>query len=1058
MSFTVYRSSAGSGKTFTLVKEYLKLILPDPANFRHILAITFTNKVANEMKAKILQNLRDLSIPSSGMKKQVNQDLFAGLVKDTGFTEEMIRKRAGEALERILHNYSDFAIGTIDSFSHRIIRTFAHDFGLPLNFTVELDSGELLETAVDLLLDRVGEDPRLTDLLARFLEEIMEDEKGWGIDRTLLDFAKSLLDEEGKIRLEKIRDLGIEDFIRISRQIYERKRKFESGIRKIAEEAVTIIEKEGIPDSAFSMGKNGIASYFRRLRNGILEKIAPSPSLQANIENDKWYSGSATPDEKKRIDAVKGRLRELFERIREERDRDYPGYALLAVLSKSIYPLAVLNEIDRILTGFKKQNNLVHISEFNRRIAGIILNEPVPFIYERLGEWYSHILIDEFQDTSVLQWNNLLPLVDNALASGSFNLVVGDGKQAIYRWRNGDVRQFASLPCVPGSDANPLIREREASLKSHYRPENLGKNFRSAKEIIDFNNRFFTYVSSQLSKENRKIYEGLEQESGTRKKGGLVRIEFFGKGDSEDQSRDEIMLDRILAILGELAESGFRRKEITVLCRSNDEAGEVSRTLMLSGIPVISSESLLLSFSPEVSFLVDFMRLYDQPADPMPKAALSAWLFRSGRLPGAGLHEYLSWIRNDNPTPDAFLDLLRKNGYDHPFGQCFLQPVYDLCEELIRIFSLNNPVNPYLQFFLDAVLDFTRKSSSGIRDFLDWWDLKKSSLSVVIPQGHDAVQVMTIHKAKGLQFPVVIFPFAGQTMRIGKEFLWIDLPAGEFDGLTAAMVKPDKTMLETQYAGVYEEESDRSVLDLVNILYVVMTRAEERLYVLSVKPQRAPASVSVPSLLKGFLEQEGRWKEDLSQVEYGNPVNHPPGEKPEETCDVLPSACLPGSWHDRIFLRWKAPVLWDPGDPARNREWGNLFHSTLAKIRYRSDLPEVMKEITAAGWIGEDRKAALSGKIGQILDHPDVKPFFRDGLTIKNEAEILLKDGTVYRTDRVIIENGTVTVLDYKTGKKKEKHREQLLGYEKYLLEMGYQKVSKYLLYLDPQIDLEEIT
>ena len=484
MSFTVYRSSAGSGKTFTLVKEYLKLILLEPGDFRHILAITFTNKAANEMKDRILKSLEELAKGNLSADRGVTGTLLPMLAAETGMAETEIKLSAGRALEMILHNYADFAIGTIDSFSHKLIRTFAHDFGLPVNFNVELDNDELLSTAVDLLLDRVGDDLELTGLLVNFLETRMDEDKGWNIDTILSGFAKILLDEEGQRNIPTIRHITIENFRKISAGLYATIGQFEKGIRELGQEATASIQRSAIPPNAFYRGDKGIGKYFHNLAAGRMDKLEPNAYVVTTIEEDKWFSAKATPEAKACIDAIKPILLDTFEKVRNACDSGMSGYMLRKLLAKTIYPLAVLNEIGQVLDNFKRQNNLVHISEFNARIAGIVLNEPVPFIYERLGEKYRHLFIDEFQDTSALQWMNYIPLVENALAGGYFNLVVGDGKQAIYRWRGGDVEQFTTLPEVPGSSGNPVLKQREESLQRHFNGVNLDRNYRSRAEIV----------------------------------------------------------------------------------------------------------------------------------------------------------------------------------------------------------------------------------------------------------------------------------------------------------------------------------------------------------------------------------------------------------------------------------------------------------------------------------------------------------------------------------------------------------------------------------------------
>ena len=429
------------------------------------------------MKQRVLFNLKELAKTSEKRDPKVSSVLLPILITETGLSETTIISKSAEALKLILHNYSDFAIGTIDSFSHRVIRTFAHDFGLPVNFNVELDSDELLETAVDLLLDRVGDDKELTGLLVKFLESRMDEDKGWNIDTALMDFARVLLNETGVRHLEKLKNLNLSDFDRIVSEIYRQINAFETKIQEIAGEGVKVIGNSGISPNTFFQGEKGIGGYFGKLAKKRMDSIGSDSYAFKTVTEDKWTAAKASSDDIGKIDGIKEKLTELYLQIRQERDLHQKKYLFLKLLAKTIYPLAVLSEIEQTLSAFKKQNNIVHISEFNRRIAGIVLNEPVPFIYERLGEKFNHVLIDEFQDTSQLQWNNLQPLIENSLASGYFNLVVGDGKQAIYRWRNGDVDQFTKLPAIPGSDSNQLLMDRERILNRKFHISSVEEKF-----------------------------------------------------------------------------------------------------------------------------------------------------------------------------------------------------------------------------------------------------------------------------------------------------------------------------------------------------------------------------------------------------------------------------------------------------------------------------------------------------------------------------------------------------------------------------------------------------
>lgn len=1059
MSFAVYRSSAGSGKTYTLVKEYLGLVLSEPANYSRILAITFTNKVANEMKERVLRNLKELSGPPENRSKPVNKNLLPSLVKETGLTEAVISQRASEALEMILHNYSDFAVSTIDSFFHRIIRTFAFDFGLPVNFNVEMDTDDLIESVVNLLLDRVGDEPDLTRLLVDFLESKMEEDKGWNIERILKDFARTLFDEESSRYLGRIRSLSLSDFNRIARECFAKVRQYDMKITGIAKQALKLINSRNISPKAFYQGEKGLYGFFQKAALGNFDGL-DSRYASDTVNNDKWTSAKATAAETDAILSVKENLASFYNAIGEIRNHDERNITLLRLLTGTIYPLAVLNELDHLLGEFKKENNLVHISEFNRRIHGIIQNEPVPFIYERLGDRFSHILIDEFQDTSVLQWTNLMPLVENSLSTGNSSLIVGDAKQAVYRWRNGDATQFTALPSIPGSDRSRLLNDREKLLTGHFKSFELNTNHRSGKEIVEFNNSFFASLVPLLGAEGQKVYEKLGQTPAAGKTGGYIHVEFSEEGLSTEQYTDGTVR-RIIEIIGDLENDQFRRQDIAILCRSNREASIISSVLLETGIDVISAESLLLQNSPEVVFITGLVSLLYNTPDELLAAGLITYLYRHRAFGSTGirLHELLSDLKTIRLTPLSFFEFIHSKGKDLPqlsVSSLLLLPVFDLCEELIRTFSLQTKPDPFLQFFLDAVLKFSRKISSAPSDFLEWWEDHKTDLSVIVPEGMNAVHVMTIHKAKGLQFPAVILPFAHQRKKISRSWFWVDLEGHEPLELNAALIRPNQDLRKTAFGEMYDTEDERSMIDLVNLLYVAMTRPEDRLYVLSKNPGKQGIG-SIPGLFVHFLSGQGQWSEDKLDYEFGKKEKNKFQDNESGSGIVKLDSFISNTWQDKIVIRRRAPVTWDMDDPQNKTRWGNLVHSVLAGINTEVDIPVALDNAVDSGLLDPGEHEELEKMIRTIINHEKIKPFFSEKNKIKTEAEILLPDGKVYRPDRVIIDGNKATVIDYKTGFPKENHRQQVNDYERYLKDMGYGNIRKYLVYLDPVTEVIEI-
>lgn len=1057
MSFTVYKSSAGSGKTFTLVKEYLRLILPEPDQFRHILAITFTNKAANEMKDRVLSSLKELSELTDGTNSATSRNLLPVLITETKLSEDEISRKAGEALKLILHNYSDFSIGTIDSFSHRIIRTFAHDFGLPVNFNVEVDSDELLSTAVDLLIDKVGTDAGLTNLLVRFIESRVDDEQDWNIERILLNFARILLDEEGNQHLAKLKDITLEDFSRIAGLLKNQTSNFEQKIGILAAKAVGLIESSNLSSADFFHGGSGISRYFEKLSKGNISSIDPNSYVSKTIDEDKWTSGSAGPVEKAAIMRIKPELTAIYMEIQHTNEEGENLYQLSLAVLKTLFPMAVLNVIGQVLDGFKKQNNIVHISEFNQRISRFILHEPVPFIYERLGEKFKHILIDEFQDTSIMQWHNLIPLVENSLSSGYFNLVVGDGKQAIYRWRNGDVRQFAELPSIPGSEMSLFLKQSEKILKDHYNKETLDTNFRSKKEIVEFNNAFFLHLKTKLNAFNQMVYDTPSQRSKADSEGGYINIEFAGREIKGEEFRSYMGL-RILETIQKQELAGYRRQDIAILCRRNKEGSEIARFLLANGVDVISAESLLLMHSPEVNFLIGFIRLMYGADNIILLAELITYLHSKGKLQASDLHFLLSKIPKP-PEKNFIFKLLKENRIFLNSIRLKTRPVYDTFEELIRVLYPEATANPYLQFFLDIVLKYSRKHSSSAVEFLEWWDEHKDSFSIVMPDGMNAVRIMSIHKAKGLQFPVVILPFFTEKKMLTKRYLWVYLPKAGFNGLPVAMLETNGSIGKTEFSGVAEEEKDKTLLDIVNLLYVAMTRPEERLYVFSpAPPAKSQGADSISSFFYDYLQQSGLWSEQKNVYEFGIDSFVKPKETRKTIVKRTLSSMISSEWRERVLIRTNAPESWDIENPQKNSQWGNLVHTALSRIMKEGDEEDVLLRMNDEGMITQLQMEQLLVKISLLLADPLIHSFFLPDNSIRVEAEILKENGHVYRPDRIIFKADEAVVLDFKTGKPKQEHEKQIRLYGKLLNELGYPVVKKFLVFIEPEVKVIEVS
>ncbi len=1051
MSFTVYKSSAGSGKTFTLVSEYLNLVLPEPDNFRHILAITFTNKAANEMKERIIGSLMEIANYREYSDSNAVRLIMKEMADRSHKSLDTIAGNAEQTLKLILHNYSDFAISTIDSFMHRVIRSFAFDLHLPLKFEVEIDQEDILSKVVDILISRVGTEEQLTQILIGFTLSKAGDEKNWNIEKDIRDIANYILKENGYEFIQKIKTLTLEDFSRINVKIKKFIRDFEKSVTDLAYEADRIIKSRDIPVEAFFQGKNGIGGYFEKLKKGRFDKPEPNLHVKNTIDNDKWYAGKSTQAEKEEIDTVKADLIGYYHQIDGLVNTYMAQYILWKEIIKNLYPVALLNEISGIMNEYKSENDIILISEFNKRISEIVLKEPIPFIYERIGEKYRHYLIDEFQDTSVMQWRNLLPLIENSLATNGFNMVVGDGKQAIYRWREGEVEQFVMLPKIYKCPDDPVMTERQNILERNYKGRELRNNYRSAKEIIEFNNDFFKFISAKLPGNFKVIYDDVVQEMNPEKSGGMIQIEFYDKENNE-LSFSEFNLEKVTSLIRDLKNEGFHFSDIAILCRSNKNANILSRELLLRQIPIISSESLEMSGSIEVRLLIAIMKLIVNRFDLIAQAEAISYLVQKGILQG-GIHDQFrkfGIFRNKDiasSEPVDFFKSLRDNGFKLDFLTLSRDTLYGITEELLRVFNLNLKADPYIQFFLDAVFKFSKEKNENLDSFLEWWSNKGYKQSIVIPAGTDAIQVMTIHKAKGLEFPVVIYPFANEKHTKPRNKMWIELYEKNLPELKTTLVNESQALLKTNYSQLYMEENDKLLLDLINLLYVVMTRPTHRLYVYTEMPAGSKdAAESVSGFFKDFLDQKGLWKEDKTNYTWGSKTIAE-RKKRGHLASFQLTHFHSSRWRNRMMLSLQALKNWDIIEQ-KNRDWGTIIHTILSRTTNPGDIIALLDSCESEGIISLFEKTEIQKVLSSFISRSEVRRYFETGLTIMSEPEILLPSGKIFRPDRIVFYKNETLVIDFKTGKPDDRHKEQVNFYVSLLKEMAYPNVKGILLYV----------
>lgn len=1048
--FTVYHASAGSGKTYALVREYLEkcLIEGNPQNaFYGILAITFTNKAASEMKSRVIEYLQDFA-----SKNPKHVDLMKDLGKRIGQPQDELIRRSKDLLSGILHEYDRFSISTIDKFNSRIIRTFALDLDLPLNYEVEIDSDRLIEEAVDRLLLKIGEDEQVTSLLKSYSDQQMENDQDWRIEKGLIQKGKLLFQERDRIHLDSLAKENPTEFLKSIKALQKHRRELQKEAQEVALELLNLIESAG-HEIKFSAGnfpkwlkkmadKRNWSSTKEFLEDPEGEVVPKAQYLKRALEGD-FLNKKPLPQDEAWVEEHEEQLAGGTAQILSCIEQDIP----LFLYTQNMYEVAALSMLDQCLTELKEERNVVHISEFNRTIANQVRNEPVLFIYERLGNRYKHYFVDEFQDTSRMQWSNLLPLIHEVLSSGGSCLVVGDGKQAIYRWRGGDVQLFldltAGLNPVYESGLGPQV------IPEPPKPEGLIDNWRSRKEIVAFNNQLYTQASSSLREELfQKLYSESAQNPRGKEGGYLVLHQFSEslKADRELQAR--VWINEHIT---EVIARGGRYEDIAILVRNNKEASPLAQYLQVEGgpegkgIPVVSNESLLLSTSPEVNVLVQFLRWKAESNAVDAASRILLYLAHTSKLELESQHRDFQRALKE----DQFEEVLREWMPLWNAGEWQQRTLYEKVQTLTSWIPHFDRSNAYVQFFLDLCHQYSLKKQGTEQEFLEWWDDTREKHSITVPEGLNAVQILTIHKAKGLEFSVVMIPFADWGTKMDKE--WFDLTESEVEryGLKKVLVNlTKKAALGKHPLNELKLASEEAqILDVLNTLYVGTTRAVDELYI-GFAGEGKQNTNAVNQYFVPFMESEEPSKTGSlgESWEIGEKVSWNHDEL--QTSEFL-TARKTGEWREKLRVSFESNKHWDTRTEARH--YGTQVHRVLQEINYPEDVPRALNSLERSGILKREDRTEIGAEIKRMLQYPGVAKYFDPKDEIRNEAPIILPGGSTQRPDRLVFhEPDEVSIIDFKTGSPDQKHRDQVDAYTHLLNLAHVNVVNRALIYLNP--------
>lgn len=1028
--FTVLHSSAGAGKTHALVTEYLLKVLsyPDPRGFKRVLALTFTNKAAREMSDRVIEYLRELahSTPDSKLPADISS-VVDRLCTELSCSRSDLHTACGKVLRHFLHDRSGVAITTLDAFTKKVTQPFSRELRISYKHEMTTESDHYNNLAVEQLLD--GADENAWEVLIRTCEQKADDEKAWSVKTPLSEVIKLLENEETSERLTYYNTKTTEEILDIRDRLSARTQNYCSQLQDAAKEALEAIDRTGIPHSDFPH-KTALPKMLKELIDYSGGTLPSHSNALRPLSTGELLAKSYKGDHRSSAEALYPQILPQLKRISELIDRFDQEELIPRAIRNELLLVASLSFLDQSLKEVKEEDGVLYFSDLTHKISQIVQDEPTPFIYERTGERYEHILIDEFQDTSVLQWHNLIPLIENALANGGSAFLVGDAKQAIYRWRNGEVRQFVELPAIRGKEKISLGEQRERALRRHFveRPQ-LQDNYRSDRAVIEFNNDFFSKSSRVLSNTLQEVYKDHAQNTIKSRHGYVDICAIQGaNGEKIDDLRTKSMVE-VLAVIDRCVDLGYKHADMVLLVRTATLGRFVADFLTEHGVQVSSPDSFLLGSNPVVQLIIELMRYSDRRNDPSA-ARIHALIQSTGK-------------RNDLITQldPEFPDVRWLS--DHLLVAAKLPKeevtLYELISSLMTSIGHNWSDDLMMLTLLELAHDHGKMGMGGVHSFLDQYEREYYKRGVQLSVNENAVRIMTVHKSKGLGIPIVIIPFAEMSSG-GKnqDPLWIN---AEHYGLKHAMVKHSKALVN---AGVQKamEESDLQLLDQINLFYVACTRAKNRLHVFVQKPGSNRGAGPVSKELLAFMDENGS---DTTHVR--GEENEPAPDSSQLSTNEVTLSKQPSGGNTTLVYRKEAPVGWKASDPDPYRTHGEVVHALFERIGTINDLE------TALTWAnsGEPLPAELPARIRSLFDMAEVRSLYDPENKWLNEPALILKSGRTVRPDRIVFRDGSVDVLDIKTGDRSSSHVTQVQGYIDAIRDLGQKEVNGHILYLKEQ-------
>ncbi len=1064
---TIYKASAGSGKTFRLVVEYLKLVLHNEYNYKHILAVTFTNKATAEMKERVVSQLYELSTGKQNAYSEI-------LEKELKLSGMELKNRAQSSLKNILHDYSRFSISTIDKFTQRVLKAFNRELGITPGYVLELDNELILQEATDRLIVKVNENKNLLKWLTELGEENIRNSKSFRIKNEILSLGQELFKERFQ---EFFSNKGQELYSKDTLEAYNKELKkvvssYEQFLKKRGRLAVETIESQGILITDFAYGLNGVAGYLVKLKNGGFPNLGRRV-LDAAEAPEKWYSKT----NKKNGDAIRQlaetKLMPLLNGLLDFISKKKPEYITAKKILGNYYTLGILSDLQAEINEIRFEKGVLPLSNSNLLLKKIIGNSDSPFIYEKIGNLYSHYMLDEFQDTSRMQWGNFKPLVHNSLSEGNFNLAVGDVKQSIYRWRN--------------SDWSILSHQVENDFSNfNVQHVTLNQNWRSDPTIINFNNQVFnklkdlftqTYLKKVEDEGNGfeppfqhafgQVYEDILQtkENPDEKGDGLAQVGFI-TAENKEGFREK-SLENLVEQVKQLQDNGYKASDISILIRNNNDGLPIiSKFLEESEKPenkgynftIVSNESLFLHSSNSVVFIIMVMMHMVEPEDKVVKATL--------------LNDYLHYIlpalkENGNEQIGYLLDDEFEDEFETIFSSKLEQLSKDILnasvdESIIRVcdafnlFGIQEDI-PFIQALIDQAAQLKTKFTNDLSNFVKWWEEKGHKVSVSVNDGADATRLFTIHKSKGLEFTVVLIPFFDWNILWAGNYtptIWCETKGQPFDMLPLVPVKANKDMGQSYFYKEYFEEVQNTFIDSLNLVYVAFTRAKSVLMVNApmfdkkskeVKTVDELLLLATQNLTPDFFTEEASGETQLYQ--HGklakNKTSQPQGK------DTLSFNKYHFSdFNTRLKIRANSEEFFTSEDGKSSKNLGSVLHEVMAEIILSPDVKKACNNALKKRLVTTEEHNRILSWLTNLVNTPEVSGWFSGNYQVLTERPLLSGKENL-RPDRIMIKGENAIVVDYKTGESENpNHKYQVRKYAKALYNAGFKNVGGYLWYL----------